>query len=295
MTVLHRLIFAAFLLLPFASAQTPAEQKNYWRSPEQLRGSYSKQSGLVYAKVDSRELKLDLYLPNGAQDKPVPGILFIHGGGWAGGNIKTCARQSAVLAAEGYAVACIEYRLIPNVRIKGCVADSKAAVRWLRANANTYNIDPDRIAAIGGSAGGHLTAMLAITSTHQHLEGTGGNLGTSSAVQAAIAMATPSDLDNPWVRKQFKMQFTEAREISPMRHVHKEQAPMLLLHCKQDRLVPYIASGALVLASKGVGAQCTLTEIRHGGHAFWHNPKGWNETMRAALPFLEATLKQKAE
>jgi len=285
------LVLLPLVLAPaFLAAQ---EKKPDWPAWQQLKKDVSVQEDVVYCEIDGRKLKLDLYRP--AKGKVLPGLLFIHGGGWSGGNKKTNWRQSAMLAREGYAVGCIEYRLLPKAKILNCVEDAKAAVRWMRANAAEHLIDPDRIGAIGGSAGGHLTGMLAVSAGKDQVEGKGGHADTSSHIQAAVPMAMPSDLDNIFVRRTFKLSSEEAKVVSPTRYAHKGQAPMLLLHCKEDRTVPYFSSTAFVLLCKGVEADIKLVEVKNGGHAFWHKPKGFEETLNAALPFLKTHLQAAKE
>ena len=277
-----RFLFSLLLSLNLCAQQTPetqAETGNFPLSTKHWQDQVEKKSNLIYAKRGERKLRLNLFRPkNRPANTLLPGVVYIHGGGWSKGNLNTGTRQATSLAAQGYAVACIEYRLVPEVRIKHCVEDCQAAVAWIRKNAGNWSIDPDRIAAIGGSAGGHLTAMLAVLKAKE------------SRIRAGVAMATPSDMDNRFIRNRFKMGSEEAQEISPLRHVHAKQAPLLLLHCKQDRLVPYFSSNALQLASRGVEAECRLVEISQGGHAFWHHQGGWNESMRAFLPFLKKYL-----
>jgi len=285
-----------FLLPLFLAPALSAQQdKPDWPAWNQLQKEVSVQRDLVYAEVDGRNLNLDLYRPKKAEGKVLPGIVYIHGGGWSGGNKKTNWRQSAMLAREGYAVACIEYRLLPKAKILNCVEDAKAAVRWMRANAATYHVNPERIGAIGGSAGGHLAGMLAVSSGTKELEGRGGNKAISSQIQAAVPMAMPSDLDNLFVRQRFKLTSDEAKLVSPTRYVNKDQAPMLLLHCKADRTVPYFSSSAFLLLCKGEGADIKLVEIKNGGHAFWHKSNGFEETLTAALPFLKKHLQDEAK
>ena len=152
---------------------------------------------VVYARYEARELRLDLYLPEPAAAR-VPVIVVIRGGGWRSGDKEGFRHIAGYLADAGFAAASIEYRVVPEAVFPAAVQDTKAAVRWLRANGSEYGIDPDRIGAIGGSAGAHLSALLGTSHKVHRLEGAGGHADVSSRVQAVVAMATPTDFTVGW-------------------------------------------------------------------------------------------------
>jgi len=148
-----------------------------------------------YSTLHARN-KLDIYLPDNAPT-PYPIIVWIHGGGWAGGDKSSAAGRAAQLTPLGFAVVGINYRLSGDAIFPAQIHDCKGAVRWLRANAAVYNFDPDRIGAWGSSAGGHLVALLGTSGGVAALEGTvGGNLSFSSYVQAVADYFGPTDLLN---------------------------------------------------------------------------------------------------
>src|SRR5262249_12029455 len=135
----------------------------------------------TYAKVGKdRELKLDLYVPEKAEGK-LPLVVWIHGGGWRGGT-KT-GTPAGGLAMAGFVVASVEYRLSGEAQFPAQIEDCKAAIRWLRANAEKHHIDPHRVGVWGGSAGGHLVALLG-TAGDQKTWDVGENTDQSSRVQA---------------------------------------------------------------------------------------------------------------
>jgi acetyl esterase/lipase len=156
-----------------------------------------------YAQVGGTSLRLDLYLPSGTT-MPVPVVLWIHGGGWCAGARAPLASYAAPLPAQGIAVAAVSYRLTSTT--PDCangngaiwpapIHDLKGAVRWLRANAGTYGLDPTRVGIWGQSAGAHLATTLALTAGNAALEGSvGGNLDRPSAVAAVVAYYPPTDL-----------------------------------------------------------------------------------------------------
>ena len=150
---------------------------------------------LAYAS-QSEAQRLDLYLPPDAE-RPLPLLVFIHGGAWMGGDKRNeyAAGVVPLFVGEGYAVASINYRLSAEAVFPAQLLDVKAAIRWLRANAAAYGIDPDRIAAAGESAGAHLAALLGTSAGEAAFDDPGlGNRGVSSAVSAVIDWYGPVDL-----------------------------------------------------------------------------------------------------
>jgi pectinesterase len=243
---------------------------------------------IVYARYGEREVRLDLYLPKQPAAEKIPCIVVIHGGGWRSGDKTRFAAQAADLADKGFAAACIGYRLLPEVSFPAPVVDCKAAVRWVRANAGKHGIDPGRIGATGGSAGGHLTAMLATSHKARELEGEGGNAGVSSRIQAAVAMATPADLTRNAGRQNLDP--AVARLVSPVTHVDKDSAPMLLLHSDADATVPYQQSELLLAKLKEAGVKAELVKIPGAPHAFWNGETWFEDTMERTVKFFREQL-----
>jgi acetyl esterase/lipase len=148
---------------------------------------------LEYARVGERSLKLDLYIPPHKQGERLPLVVWVHGGAWISGD-KANPRAPRELG-DRYIVASIDYRLSKEATFPAQIYDCKAAIRWLRANADQYDIDPDRIGAWGGSAGGHLVALLGTSGGVEELEGDVGDyLDRSSVVQAVCDFYGPTDL-----------------------------------------------------------------------------------------------------
>ncbi len=145
---------------------------------------------LEYVPGGHERQKLDLYLPEKA-DGPLPVIVWVHGGGWQKGSKDNS--PGIFLAAKGFAVASVGYRLSQHALFPAQIEDCKAAIRWLRANAKKYNFDPDHVGAWGGSAGGHLVALLGTTGGMKELEGKDGNLDQSSKVQCVLDWYGPTD------------------------------------------------------------------------------------------------------
>jgi PelA/Pel-15E family pectate lyase len=153
---------------------------------EEIPPSVSVQKNIVFEQIGERKLALDAFLPSKKDNKPRVAVLIIHGGGWRTGNRTQHHALATRLAASGYACFTPEYRLSTEALYPAAVHDLKAAIRWLRANAATYNLDTNKIAVAGFSAGGQLAALLGTTGDNPKLEGKGGNRKFSSKVHAVI-------------------------------------------------------------------------------------------------------------
>src|SRR5947209_19327170 len=148
---------------------------------------------IEFANPDGQHLQLDMARPK-AGSGPFPAVVCVHGGGFRAGTRRGYDGLCIRLAERGYVALTVSYRLAPKYRFPAAVHDVKAAVRWLRANAAKYRIDPTRIGVTGGSAGGHLAQFLGVTAGVKEFEGTGGNPGQSSAVACVVNFYGPSDL-----------------------------------------------------------------------------------------------------
>ena len=160
---------------------------------EEIKSSLHERLDVTYARYGERELEMDIYRPREAWGK-LPAVVCIHGGGWAKGNRRNHSNVAQALAARGYVAATISYRLSGEAPFPAAIQDCKAAVRYLRANADELGLDSEHIGAIGLSAGGHLAALLATSGGVAELEGEGGNDGFSSAIQAAVPMGAQTHL-----------------------------------------------------------------------------------------------------
>jgi len=244
---------------------------------------------ITYGRAGDTELKLDLARPQG--DGPFPAIVFIHGGGWYQGNRQAYRGQIQEAARRGYVAATISYRLmkfdetkketttaIPNFPAQ--IRDAKAAIRWVRANAEKYHVDPSRIGVTGASAGGHLSLLVGLTAPAANLDGHGGNPTHSSRVQAVVNVFGPTDMaacyeksSVAWIFRLF-MGGTPSEvpghyvAASPITYVSKDDPPVLTLHGDKDALVPVEQARALDEKMKSVGASHTLIVFEGQGHGF---------------------------
>ena len=207
---------------------------------------------------------------------PLPAIMYVYGGGWALGDVDDQFDATAIhMSAKGFVGATIEHRLAPEFRFPAHVEDSKAAVRWLRANATTYSIDPDRIGVAGYSSGGNLAMMVGTTSHLAEFEGDGGNPGFSSRVQAVAAFAGRSDLvQQPGrniIENYLGATFAENPDLwalaSPITHVGGGSPPFLLLHGTDDATVPYQMSVNMMNRLMAAGVSAELFTAQGASHA----------------------------
>jgi acetyl esterase/lipase len=150
------------------------------------------EAGIEYANPDGQHLQLDMACPKKGEG-PFPAIVCIHGGGFRAGNRESYDGQCIRLAEQGYVALTVTYRLAPKYPFPAAIHDVKAAVRWARANASKFKIDPARIGVMGGSAGGHLAQFLGVTGDVKEFEGDGGNAETSSKVACVVNYYGPSD------------------------------------------------------------------------------------------------------
>jgi len=242
---------------------------------------------LTYGTAGATELKLDLAMPKEGSG-PFPAIVFLHGEGWRAGNRRQMSHFIEGVARMGYVGVTVEYRLVPAARFPAQVEDCKAALRWLRANAGKYRVDPGRIGVVGFSAGGHLAAMLGVTGEN---------------VQAVVSFFGPTDFSTrdwprdlerevivPFLGGSFADIPAVYERASPISHVTKDSAPFLLFHGSEDELVSVDQSKRLAERLKSFGVPVRLVVLEGEKHGFTdaHN----QECMKQMMAFLGERLKR---
>lgn len=249
------LVKAAFALGQLKTVEFPTEIPN----------SIQEYKDIEYANVDGHSLKLNLYVPKDIV-RPTPCLVFIHGGGWSKGKREDYLIYNLAFAERGYITASVSYRLSKVAKFPAAVQDVKSAIRWLRANADKYKIDANKMAAIGGSAGGHL-ALMAGMSTAKELEGPG-NAQQSSRVQAVVNFYGVTDMTTDRARNAEQVQsflggtYEELKHqyllSSPMEHLTKDDPPVLTFHGSIDELVPVSQASRLHKALDEAGIENSL-------------------------------------
>lgn len=255
----------------------------------------------------SEKWKLDLAMPQEKGDAPRPAIVFVHGGGWRSGDKGGGQWRSLPLdyAAKGYVCISVNYRLVDEAVFPACVEDVKCAVRWLRANAEKYNVDSKRVGAYGNSAGAHLVAMLGLAGPDAQLEGDGPYQDQSSLVQAVCCSATPTDFSNwggrgrssrasPTLLDGPPEQLDERRrKASPITYVNGDAPPFLIVHGTADTTVPFSQGERLAKALQDAGAKdVTFLKFEDAGHGVFGQHK--NETYPAMEKFFARTLRRRS-
>ncbi len=263
---------------------------------------------VVYATVGKRNLHMDLVRPAARPDEPMPVLVYIHGGAWREGSYHTDLLYP--FAAKGYFSASIEYRFTQDAIFPAQIHDCKAAIRFLRAKASEYNIDPERIAVVGISAGGHLAALLGTSGGVVELEGDLGHPEQSSRVQAVIDIFGPSDIttmiadrgrrlgpvspEDELVGGPVEEKLDLARKASPLTYVDATDPPFLILHGDKDQVVPFVQSAKLHQALRAAGVDSTFIRIRNAGHGLglWTYPT-LPQLRAMVMRFLEEKLRQR--
>lgn len=240
---------------------------------------------VVFGKGGGRDLTMHIVLPKERPETPQPAYVWVHGGGWMGGTKDGGVGQVIPLVREGFVGATIEYRLTGEAPFPAQIEDCKCAIRYLRAHAEKYNLDPKRIAVGGSSAGGHLVALLGTSGGVKELEGKGGWADQSSAVQAVVDLYGPTDFKAFVTAKGYeshnKAGSPESRllgggevlsnqagitRVNPITYVDKADPPFLIIHGTNDRTVPLNQSEAMDRALKSVQVESTLHTIQGAGH-----------------------------
>lgn len=251
-------------------AQTPAPQ-------------FAVVSDVQYCTGAGKPLLMDVFLPKNRIRTPTPAVLWIHGGGWERGD-KNGNSGAQLLANQGFVTASLFYRLSGDSPFPADIEDCKCAIRFLRANATKYGIDPDRIGVAGASAGGHLAELVATADKSAALEGDGGWQNVSSKVQAASAYYGASDFTvgamqfqhhtGQVIVKLFRGTEKEKPELyrkaSPIVYVSKEDPPLLLVHGEKDDLVPFDQSVQMTDAYRRLGLPVEFIPVQNAGHDFEH-------------------------
>ena len=300
--MLYRTLLAATVLSSIAVAQ---QQSNYPPHMPEARVE-------TYKSVEGTDLKIWIFEPEGhkASDSR-PAIVFFFGGGWRSGTPGQFRHQAKHLAARGMVAMAADYRVLNRQGVKGhkCVQDAKSAIRWARANAKRLGIDPNRLAAGGGSAGGHLAASTATLPDHDDPSGD----KSISPMPDALALFNPGmvlasvpgkfELDKEQIASRAERAGVEPESISPYHHVKSGFPPAIIFHGKADTTVLYRTAELFTEKVKSVGSRCELVGYEGEIHGFFNYGRGdgsaYTDTVRrmdeffVSLGWLEPSVSDK--
>ncbi|MDE0263194.1 MAG: alpha/beta hydrolase [Bryobacterales bacterium] len=300
--MLLRTLLTATVLCSIAVAQ---QQSNYPPNMPEARQE-------TYKSVEGTDLKIWIFEPEGhkASDSR-PAIVFFFGGGWRSGTPGQFRHQAKHLAARGMVAMSADYRVLNRQGVKGhkCVQDAKSAIRWARANAKRLGIDPNRLAAGGGSAGGHLAASTASLPDHDDPAGD----KSISSKPNALALFNPGtvlasvpgkfELDKEQIASRAERAGVEPESISPYHHVKSGFPPAIIFHGKADTTVAYETAELFTDKVQSVGSRCELVGYEGEIHGFFNHGRGdgsaYTDTVRrmdeffVSLGWLEPSVSDK--
>lgn len=301
------LLFLFFLPCGITYSQVSQNEGN---APKPATTSeISHERDVVYSTVDGKNLLMDLDYPKTQDNAPLPVVVWIHGGAWLEGNKDY--NEAAFMAQRGYFTASINYRLSQEALWPAQIHDCKTAIRFLRAHAKQYHINPQKIGVWGSSAGGHLVAMLGTSGGVKELEGNGGWREESSHVQAVvdfygptnfIAMcekpssfdhSTPDSPESKLIGGPVKDNPGKVRSVDPITYITNDDPPFLIVHGDRDMTVPYNQSELLYDALKKVGVKVQFIPVQGGDHGGWNDKTKptQSEIIEQVCKFLDRVLK----
>lgn len=247
---------------------------------------------VVYGHKDGLALTFDVLTPaeaNGA------GVLAIQSGGWYSrwAPPQNLVARSRPLLDSGYTVFVVRHGSAPKYQVPEAVADVRRCVRFIRMTADDYRVDADRLGALGGSAGGHLTLMLALTGDDGDANAEDPVLRSSSRIACGVALFPPTDLRKwttdppeaiaaiPGLRPPLEFDADLEDDVSPILHVTADDAPVMMIHGDQDRLVPIEHSRNILPVLEQAGVESELIVVEGAGHGF--NPEQNEQTAAPAM------------
>jgi len=253
---------------------------------------------LMYAKIDSRELHLDAYFKKGKQLHPA--VLLIHGGGWKSGNKSQMKIIAQEIASKGYSCFSIEYRLSPEAKYPSAIFDVKNAIKYIKKNANKFNVNPNKIAVLGCSSGGQIAALVGTTNNNSAFED-GKGLNQNSNVQAIVdidgilAFKHPESEEGKvaslWLGATYEEKPDVWKQASALTHASKNTPPILFINSDMPRF--HAGRDDMIAVLKQYKIYNEVKNIHNSPHSFWFFDPWFNPMINYTVQFLDKTLKNK--
>jgi acetyl esterase len=289
-------LFVLLLVFTVSTSMAVAQEKKANRAyPPELPGARAE----VYKTIGDVKLNLYVYEPQGHQETDKrPAIVFFFGGGWTSGSPKQFEEHCKHLASRGMVAITADYRVASRhqVKVPSCVADAKSAIRYVRKESSRLGIDPQRIAAGGGSAGGHLAACTGVV---EGLDETTEDQSISS-VPNAMALFNPAlvlapieglkPADSARVESLKERMGTDPQALSPYHHIRQGAPPTIIFHGKDDTTVPFRTVEAFTNSMTSAGNRCTLVGYDGQTHGFFNFGRSNNVYFQKTLDQLDAFL-----
>jgi pectinesterase len=266
---------------------------------QQLEDQLQIHNNIIYKNTGKRDLYLDVYQPKKI-NKSLPGVLIVHGGGWISGN-KSMMKQIAMeLAHQGYVAVAVEYRLSPEAQYPAAIYDVKIALKWMRDHASDYQINTEKIAVLGTSAGGQIAALVATTQHQAQFEDPADSSSSSTSVQALVDVDGVLAFIHPvseegrvaglWLGGNQKEERDTWMEASALTHADQNTPPTLFIGSAYPRFLAGRKEMTAILDKHNIYNQTYLLE--GAPHSFWLFHPWFEQVMSQVVSFLDATLKR---
>lgn len=253
---------------------------------------------LVYKKIDSRALHLDAFYKSSS--KALPAVVLIHGGGWKSGNKNQMHLMAQEIASKGYSCFSVEYRLSPEAKYPSAIFDVKNAIKYIKKNANKFNVNPNKIAVLGCSSGGQIAALVGTTNNNSAFED-GKGLNQNSNVQAIVdidgilAFKHPESEEGKvaslWLGATYEEKPDVWKQASALTHVNKNTPPILFINSDMPRF--HAGRDDMIAVLNQYKIHNEVKNIHNSPHSFWFFDPWFNPMIDYTVQFLDKTLKNK--
>src|SRR5215831_4443792 len=260
-----------FIGAAVAGSAVPALSAAAAQIPEPAQSKVAVESNVVYGKAGDMELKLDIYRPPAGVTAKQMATIHFHGGGFTGGTKESLAERIKPFAARGYVAIAAQYRLAGQAGYPALIHDAKGAIRWVRANAKTLGIDPQRIGVVGYSAGGYHALFTAGTGDREEFEGTVGNQGVSTKVAVCLAYYPATNIPSSMLPAGSDAAAQKAANATT--HIAAGYPPIVVFHGMKDTTIPIESSKRLVQQFQEVQVPVEFHAFEGVPHVFDSNPE----------------------